>query len=140
MRQFVTCFSRQFTIRVLRYFDGVRHHNGGRGRLLVQDLFQQIVEFKVHSVRPRRAEDKAVTLARPARCAEYKGSIHVQLLPHVFLTQPIVGLQPFDPGMALLCTAGVAVGAQFLRYFGEDVAVVRVTPYALLDLNVGGNS
>lgn len=61
----------------------------------------------------------------------------MQLLPHVFLTQPIVGFQPFDPGVALLRTAGVAVGTKFLRYFGEDVAVVWVTPYALLDLNVG---
>ncbi len=64
----------------------------------------------------------------------------VQVLPHVLLTLPIGGLQPFDPGVALLCAAGVAVGAEFLRYLGENVTVVRVASYPLLDLNQGQRS
>lgn len=78
-----------------------------------------------------------LTHPRPADSTVYKLNIHVQLLPHVFLTLSIVGFQAFDPGMALLCTAGVAVGTEFLGYFGENVTIVWVTSYALLDLNVG---
>lgn len=50
---------------------------------------------------------------------------------------PVGGFQAFDPGVALPCTAGVAVGGQLLRYFGENVTVVWVASHALLDLNVG---
>lgn len=41
-------------------------------------------------------------------------NIRVQLVPHVFLTLAIVSFQPFDPGVALLCAAGVAIGPEFL--------------------------
>lgn len=55
--------------------------------------------------------------------------------PHVFPTLPIAGFQPFDPGVALPCGAGVAVGAELLGYLSKNVTVVRVASHALLDLN-----
>lgn len=140
---FLTCFSHWFTVGVFRYFDGVRYHGGGCGRLLVQDLFQQIIEFKVDSVGPRWATDSkgsrvnTHTHTCPANSEVNKMSIHVQHLPHGFLTLTIVGFQPFDPGVALPCAAGEAVDAESLWYLGENVAVMWVAFHAPLDLNVG---
>ena len=58
--------------------------------------------------------EKAVVLTRscPAHSEVCKQS--EQPSPHVLLTLPVVGLQPFDPGVALPGAAGVAVGAELL--------------------------
>lgn len=58
-------------------------------------------------------------------------------LPHALLTLTVAHLQTLDPGVALLGAAGEAVGTELLRYFGEDVAIVRVASDAPLHLSTG---
>lgn len=83
--------------------------------MLVQDLFQQIIELKVDSVGPRRANNSFVLNTHGLPTVQLtKLHIYVQVLPHAFLTLPIVGFQSLDPGVALLWTAGVAIGSEFL--------------------------
>lgn len=60
-----------------------------------------------------------------------------RLLPDALPALPVVAFQPFDPGVALLRGARVAIGAELLRNFGEDVSVVRVSPDAPLHLSGG---
>lgn len=62
----------------------------------------------------------------------------MQNVPHVILTLPIVCFQPLDPAVALLGTARVAAGAEFLRDVRENVTVVGAPSQIMLDLNAGG--
>lgn len=54
----LTCFSHWFPVGVLWYLNGVCDYSGRRWRLLFQNLFQQIVKFKVHPVSPRQAAEQ----------------------------------------------------------------------------------